>query len=251
MRKYARKIIIFPIFFALLTANTVFAAFPAPIGYVNDFAGVLDRDDGARLNQILSSFEQKTGDEIAVATVKSLDGNTIEDYSVKLYQQWGIGKKGKDNGLLILVAPVEKEVRIEVGYGLEGIINDAMAGRIIREKMIPAFREENYSAGISSGTLTTLNVIAKAHGIEFDPAVAGVNIQDYGINKQKEGGILRTLGSLFLFLLLAYLFIRHPWLFLLFLSGMGRGGGRVGGFGGGFGGFGGGLSGGGGATGRW
>jgi uncharacterized protein len=250
MRKYARKIILFPIFFVLLAANTVFAAFPAPIGYVNDFAGVLDRDSGARLNQILSSFEQKTGNEIAVAVVKSLDGNTIEDYAVKLYQQWGIGKKGKDNGLLILVAPSEKQVRIEAGYGLEGIINDAMAGRIIREKMIPAFKEGNYSAGILNGTLTTLNVIAKSQGIEFDPS-AGVQIQNYNIDTQKEGGILRTLGSVFLFLLLAYLFIRHPWLFLLFLSGMGRGGGRGGGFGGGFGGFGGGLSGGGGATGRW
>ncbi len=250
MRRCASKIIIFSIFFVLIVAKSAVCALLPPIGYVNDFAKILDPNTIERLNSILSTFEQQTSDEIAVVTVDTLEGMTIEDYAVKLYQQWGIGKKGKDNGILILVAPKEKQVRIEVGYGLESIINDAKAGRIIREKMVPEFKVQEFSNGILNGTLTILNIIAKEKGIEFN-FPPNIKITNNHPDAQKSGGIIQILGSIFLFFLLAYLFIRHPWLFLLFLSSIGRGGTRGGGFGGGFGGFGGGLSGGGGASGRW
>jgi len=244
MRRYARKFIFF--LFALLVAKSAFAALPSPIGYVNDFAGVLDKETSARLEQLLSSFEKKTGDEIAVAIVKSLEGRTVEDYAVDLYKTWGIGKKGKDNGVLILVSPSDRQMRIEVGYGLEGVINDAMAGRIIRDQIIPAFKEGRFDIGIWDGTVTVINIIAKDAGIELN-ADTQTQYEEASPAKKRS---LHTVGSILFFILLAYLFIRHPWLFLLFL-GSGGGGGRSGGFGGGFGGFGGGLSGGGGASGRW
>jgi len=247
MPRYARKFIL--VFFALLVAGSTSAAIPTPIGYVNDFTGILDSSTKTKLEQTLASFEIKTGDEVAVAIVKSLEGRTVEDYAVDLYKTWGIGKKGKDNGILILVSPSEGQMRIEVGYGLEGVINDAMAGRIIREKMIPAFKEGRYDVGIWNGTMTVLEIVAKDAGIQLNPDSDKQLLYEQSPKTKK--GPLHTIGSILLFILLVYLFIRHPWLFLLFMGSGGGGGSRSGGFGGGFGGFGGGLSGGGGASGRW
>ena len=252
MSPYTRKIIVFAVFFVLLAAKPLLAELPGPSGYVNDFAKVLDAKTKNYLEATISAFEKKTGNEIAVATVPSLDDTPVEDYAVRLYEKWGIGKKGKDNGVLILVAPTQRKMRIEVGYGLEGIINDAMAGRIIRQKMIPFFKEGNYSAGILEGTLTTIALIAKGQNVNFDFKVAGTMPVYHSTVKTKKGPLQKVFSVLFL-ILMGYLFIRHPWLFLFFLaSGMGRGGSvRGGGFRGGFGGFGGGLSGGGGASGSW
>lgn len=246
MAGHARKIIVLAVLAALFAAGTAPAALPQPTGYVNDFANVLDARTKAGLEGTLSSLEQKTGAEVAVVTVSSLDDTPIEDYAVKLFQTWGIGKKGKDNGVLILVAPNDRQVRIEVGYGLEGAINDALAGRIIRERMLPAFKTGDFNAGIAGGTMTVTALVSKEAGVSL-----GGTDDDTGIGAQapRKRSIVRTIFSILFFLFMAYLFIRHPWLFLLFMSGIGRGGGR--GFGGGFGGFGGGLSGGGGASGRW
>ena len=246
MAGHARKIIVFAVFLAFATAGTALAVLPQPTGYVNDFANVLDARTRSGLESTLSSLEQRTGAEVAVVTVNSLEGAPIEDYAVKLFQTWGIGKKGKDNGALILVAPNERQVRIEVGYGLEGAINDALAGRIIRERMLPAFKAGDFNAGIAGGTMTVAALVAKEAGTTLGN---GNDDADIGARYPRKKSIYHTIFSIFFFLFMAYLFIRHPWLFLLFMSGMGRGGGR--GFGGGFGGFGGGLSGGGGASGRW
>lgn len=250
--RFVKKIII-ACCLLTLSNSAVAATFPSPTGYVNDFAGVLDTATKNQLEQLLTSFEAQTGEEVTVVTVKSLDERPIEDYAVDLYKTWGIGKKGKDNGVLILVAPNDRQVRIEVGYGLEGVINDAMAGRITRERMIPAFKEGKFDAGISQGTQTVISVLAKDAGIQLNTRAGTISGETYGAPPKR--GIVHKIFSVLMFLLLAYLFIRHPWLFLFFLSGMGGGGrgggGRGGGFGGGFGGFGGGLSGGGGASGRW
>ncbi len=120
-----------------------------PNGYMNDFAHVLSADQDHALDLRLAALEQSTGDEVVVVTVPSLGGDTVENYAVQLFQQWGIGKKGKDNGLLILVAPNEHEARIEVGYGLEGTVTDIQSGAIIRNVMIPAFKQNEYNAGIT------------------------------------------------------------------------------------------------------
>ena len=124
---------------------------PDPVGYVNDFAGVFDADTEAELERILRLAEEETSAEIVAVTVTDLGGTTIEDYSVRLFEQWGIGKRGEDNGVLLILALEEREVRIEVGYGLEGVITDGRAGRILDEAVIPEFRDGNYALGILNG----------------------------------------------------------------------------------------------------
>lgn len=227
---------------------------PSPTGYVNDFAGVLDASTTSQLTNILTAFNEQTQNEIAVATVPSLGGEPIENYAVKLYQEWGLGKKGKDNGALILMALNERAVRIEVGYGLEGIINDAMAGRIIRETMIPWFKKGDFSNGLLNGAVEIVTIIAKKENIKFDPTAA---LGGQKLHSLKSSGPphLSRLLNLIVIVFLILLFIKNPWAFLLIMSlPRGRFGGGFGGGGlgrGGFGGFGGGLSGGGGASGRW
>ncbi|MEK7477127.1 MAG: TPM domain-containing protein [Candidatus Coatesbacteria bacterium] len=135
----------------LLTAALAFSgaaqAVPdRPRGWVSDFAGVLG--DPGELTRLIESVEKRTSVEISVVTVASLDGLTIEDFSIKLAEKWEVGKKGRDNGVLILVAPKEREVRIEVGYGLEATLTDGVCGGIIREVLMPAFKRGNYAGGL-------------------------------------------------------------------------------------------------------
>jgi len=104
-----------------------------PCGFVNDYANVLSASEERQLVSMISEVRQKTGAEIAVVTIQSLEGNEIDDFSNRLFEKWGIGQKGKDNGLLFLAAMKDRKMRIEVGYGLEGAIPDAQAGRIRRE----------------------------------------------------------------------------------------------------------------------
>jgi uncharacterized protein len=129
----------------------LWADFPSPQGRVNDFAGVLNANAKAHLLDTIHQVESKTTAEIAVVTVPSLDGMTVEDYANKLFQKWGIGKKNKNNGLLVLVCPPERKVRVEVGYGLEETITDGLAGNVIRAYFIPAFKKGDFSGGIQAG----------------------------------------------------------------------------------------------------
>ena len=118
---------------------------------MTDAANILDATSRQTLEQQLSDFEKQTSIEIAVATVPSLEGETIEDYAVALFKQWGVGKRGKDNGVLLLVARNDHKARIEVGYGLESVLNDGLCGQIIRQDLIPAFRENRFGDGIVAG----------------------------------------------------------------------------------------------------
>ena len=147
---------------------SLLAAFPRPDGYVNDFASVLAEADEAYLENFLQTLESETSAEIAVATVGSLEGMTIEEYSNRLFAEWGIGKKQQDNGVLLLVAPHDKTVRIEVGYGLEAILPDGLAGEIIRTEIIPEFSAGNFPRGIGRG----LNRIAQV--VRRDPAAVAL-----------------------------------------------------------------------------
>ncbi|HYC82988.1 MAG TPA: TPM domain-containing protein, partial [Candidatus Paceibacterota bacterium] len=122
-----------------------------PTGYVSDFAGILKAEDRASMEAKLESFEASTGNEIAVVTVTSLGGDTIENYAVELFEEWGIGKEREDNGVLMLVALEEREMRIEVGYGLEGALTDAQSYWIINNELKPAFQRGDYAAGINAG----------------------------------------------------------------------------------------------------
>ncbi len=126
------------------------AQFPTPTGFVNDFAGVLDQTARARLEERLRAYERATTNEIAIAIFPSLGGRTIEDVAVRLFEQWRVGKREKNNGVLIVVAVQDRRVRIEVGYGLEGHLPDATTGQIIREVIAPHFRQGDYAGGLEA-----------------------------------------------------------------------------------------------------
>ena len=150
-----KKLILFLILnssFLILSPVTRALTFPSPTGYVNDFANVLPADTKNNLEQQLINLEKEKGIEFSVVTVKSLEGTTVEDYATRLFESWKIGKKGRDNGLLFLLAPNEKKVRFEVGYGLEGTLNDAKVGRILDDYVIPNFKNGDYAKGIQDGT---------------------------------------------------------------------------------------------------
>lgn len=132
--------------------------YPEPVGYVNDFANVIPENTEQQIERMISNYEIKTTHEIAVVTVKSLDGLTVEDYTMGLAEQWKVGKKGKDNGVIILLALNEREIRIEVGYGLEPILTDSRAALII-DKMVPLFKDGNYAAGLELSVKEVMGAI--------------------------------------------------------------------------------------------
>ena len=152
------------LFFLLIGMSVAFAAnYPEPQGrMVNDFAGVLDAATKDRIEKKLRDFEKQTTNEIAIVIVPNLQGEPISMYAVELFKKWGIGKKGKDkdNGLLFLLSMKERKWRFEVGYGLEGVLNDSKCGRIAREKMVPYFKEGNFGKGIEEGLSVTMKEIA-------------------------------------------------------------------------------------------
>lgn len=148
-----RLLKIFSISLLLLVVLSVKSAYalPKPEGHVNDFADVLSSEFEASLEEKLASFSAKTGPEIAVVTIKNLEGDTVENYAVELFNEWDIGKKDADNGVLFIAAITERKMRIEVGYGVEDKLNDAKAGRIIRNTITPEFKKEDYEKGIDKG----------------------------------------------------------------------------------------------------
>ena len=134
---------------------------PKPGGRVSDFANVIDAATEADLDRRLDQLERQTSSEVAVVTITSLNGVPVEDYALQLFKEWGIGQAKTDNGVLVLVAPNEREMRIEVGYGLEGILPDGLAGQIIRENFIPRFRDDDYNGGIRDGVARVIEVVEK------------------------------------------------------------------------------------------
>ena len=120
-----------------------------PTGFVNDFAEMLTAEQRQSLEKKINDFEKTTGNELSVVTVSGLGGDTIENFAVKLFEDWGIGKKNKDNGVLLLIARDERQFRIEVGYGLEGALTDARSFWITQNILRPAFQKGDYYGGIS------------------------------------------------------------------------------------------------------
>ena len=127
-------------------------------GRVNDYAKLLSQERALALEAQLEKFEQETGHQIAVLTIPSLEGDSLEDFSIRVAETWKIGKKGFDNGAILLVARDDRKLRIEVGYGLEGVLPDAIASRIIREVITPRFRSGDYAGGIEAGVDSILKV---------------------------------------------------------------------------------------------
>jgi uncharacterized protein len=227
----------------LLLAGVVVAAtpiFPPLTGRVNDEAGILLPQTRQQLDTMLAQHEQATKQQIVVVTLKSLQGYTIEDFGYQLGRYWGIGEKGKNTGALLIVAPNEREVRIEVGYGLEGQLTDARSRTIIEGTILPAFRRGDFDAGVRDGAAAIVLALGGDVAAMSQPPP-----QEWSSPEQT-----------FIAFALIVLFL---WVFVAMFLGVvfvgGRGGFWGGGFGGGFsgGGFsgGGGSFGGGGASGGW
>lgn len=233
----------------------VFALPEQPQGYLTDEAHLLNPAELAQLNNYLSQYEQATTRQIFVVAVDSLNGLPIEDVSIRLAEKWKIGKKGKDNGVLLLIAPNEHKMRIEVGYGLEEKLTDAASGEIIREQIAPFFRQNQFAAGILAGLAAITQKIDgtpfQANGVQM-PAPPKYNplsgLFVLFITLLIIVGVLFRMFGAFLPLVLFSSAAGSGWR----SSGTGGGSGFWGGdSGGGFSGGGGGSFGGGGASGGW
>lgn len=262
-------------FSAVLAIN-----FPKPVGLVNDFANLFSENFRSRLELQLSDLKAKTTVEFAVVTVNSLEGTTVEDYAVNLFESWGIGQEDKDNGLLLLISKDDKKIRFETGYGLEGQLPDGRLGEIIRTQITPEFKNGNYEAG----TLAAVNAVSfYLADPGSTPPTSPSNAPNLSViliiiiviyllsymSRSKEfftggvvglilGFIVKGIAFGLIFGIIGFIldFILSRNYKKLSQSGHSTGffssfGGFKGGGGGGFGGFGGGRSGGGGASGGW
>ncbi|MBC8431053.1 MAG: TPM domain-containing protein [Desulfobacterales bacterium] len=229
-----------------------------PDKYVVDLAGIVDTTVENRLNGYLQELEQKTTAQFVILTINSLEGESIEDVAINIaHDKWKLGSKEKDNGLLLMISVKDKKYRIEVGYGLEGILPDSLVGSIGRKFIIPFFRKGDYSGGIYAASLAMANEIAADAGIKIT-GMPQVERRARPAAKDQPASLAGTIMTIVVLLIMLLLFIKNPRLFLFFLLASSMGGRRGyggGGFGGGgfgsFGGGGGGGFGGGGATGGW
>ncbi|GAA5109233.1 YgcG family protein [Bartonella jaculi] len=245
--------------------------FPPLTGYVNDVAHLLDNATKENLTKKLAALEEKTGDQIVLVTLPTLSGSDIETYSNSLFRTWGLGQKQLNNGVLLVIVPNERIVRIEVGYGLEGELTDALSSVIINNFVVPNFREGNYQKGIVEAVDAIIKVITESDSdFTFRIKEKAKIVEEQRKQAEKEEMLISAILFLVFFIMfglpiLAMIFgkkigpQKYLWLGIIFtpwflnLSAGGRyPGGRFGGppSGGGFRG-GGGSSGGGGATGRW
>ena len=252
-----RFLVIGAAFIVLSALSMAGQSFPKPQGYVNDFANIINARDESQIRSMSEAVERATSIEIAVVTVSSMSPyGSIEEFSIALASDWEIGKKGEDNGILLIVALQERKTRIEVGYGLEGIFPDGLVGRIMDTSMVPYFRENDFSTGFAKAVEGVAGVISREYDVDFSSVS----------QRESEKYTRTTRGSRrSLYPYLSFIFIlligggRFLWP-LLILGGMGRGRHYRGGFGmssrggfgssggGGFSGFGGGGFGGGGAS---
>jgi uncharacterized protein len=138
----------------------------APQGRVSDYSGTLTLEQRRNLEETLARFEEETANQVAVVIVPTLADDSLEDYSIRLAEKWRIGRKGKDNGVILLIVMQDRKIRIEVGYGLEGVLPDGVAGEIIRREIAPRFRQGQFFQGIKSG----VNAIMAASKGEYRPA---------------------------------------------------------------------------------
>ncbi len=235
--------------------DTKEATFPEPVGYVNDFANIFSEHSQLKLNQTIAELHQKAqGAEVVVVTVQSIEPLSIEEYAVGLFEKWGIGKKGADNGVLFLIAIKERKFRIEVGYGLEGALPDGKCGEIRDRFILPHFKQGALEHGVYFGSLAIIQAIANEYQVELSEAAPIVENKH---SRPIKGNLLQFLLLLFLapFAIMKALFFPSSRSRYQSYGGLGSSfggfGGSFGGFGGGFGGFGGGMSGGGGASGGW
>jgi uncharacterized protein len=228
---------------------------PPPTEWFTDRAGIVSPADAEALNRKLADFEQQSGAQFIVYVFPSLEGEVVEDFTIRAVERWKVGQKKLDNGLVLFVFVKERTVRIEVGYGLEGAVPDAFASRVIREYISPHFQRGDYAAGLNAGADALIARIRKE-----EPPVPPLRPREQPARGEEGVNLPSVLFLIILFVIIFFILPRTgcggcfwPMFFLP------RGGGGItfggGGFrgGGGFGGFsgGGGSFGGGGATGGW
>ena len=260
MRFLAALFVVLCLFTPAMAAPT----FPALTGRVVDQANILSPATETDLTQKLAALEAKTSRQLVIVTLPSLQGYEISDYGYQLGRAWGIGQKKLNNGALFIVAPKERIARVEVGYGLEPILTDAFSSQVIRDDILPSFRDGDYQAGVVKG------VDALIAQLSLDPAEAQARAQAAAVHQQETKGEaivpIVIIAAIFLFMFLIAMRSGRGrrsnvgsvllWAASEALRSSGRGGGGWGGgggFGGGGGGFGGGGGsfGGGGASGGW
>lgn len=157
MKKLFSPMLAFALFF--LAQASYATEIPFLTGRVTDNAQILSPDTQRIITEALKAHEDKTGNQVAVLTIPSLEGEGIEEYALNVFNGWKLGQKGKDNGILLVVAPNERRMRIEVGYGLEGTMTDGKAGSIIRNVITPPFKQGDYNSGISEGVTSIISVL--------------------------------------------------------------------------------------------
>jgi uncharacterized protein len=246
----------------LATTGYSQADLPMPRRYVEDYANVISDSDERLLNGVLQELEQKTGAQYIVLTVLSTSGLPIEQFAIELAEKWKLGVKGKDNGMLFVLAKNDRRWRFEVGYGLEGFVTDQYCSRIGRNVLVPHLKKGDYSRGIYEANLQIVQRIASEAGV----SLTGMpNVTPAPVRDRRRGLPCCSALPFLIFLLLIFGGAGRGmgwWFFLPFMmggfgghGGYGRSGSFGGGsFGGGFGGFGGGMGGGfggGGASGGW
>ncbi len=270
MRFYRIISVLLLVFFLLPLGAQDFPEKPKPPRLVNDLAGFLKSDEIASLEGKLEDFARKTSTQIAIVVVPGLNGYDKADYAVQLAEKWGIGLKGKDNGILILVKPKRGnergEIFISTGYGLEGVVPDAIAKRIVEVEVLPAFKKGQYYTGLDNATNTLISLSeGEFTADEYATAHAGNDNSFIGFfffivmivifslitraQRAKQYSMGHKTSFLTAFLLGSMMGSSHRGHYNNFSSGSGGFGGFGGG--GGFGGFGGGSFGGGGAGGSW
>ncbi|MFC1627058.1 TPM domain-containing protein [Patescibacteria group bacterium] len=161
MKKILTTVFIAVVSFTVVIGLVHAKTYPAPTGYVNDFASVISSDTKQELETNLTQFEADTDYQVSVVTLTSLEEDVIENVAVDLFEQWGIGQKDKDNGVLLLIAVDDRAMRIEVGYGAEAVLTDSRSGNIIRTVIAPEFKQDDYDAGISKGVEAIKQVLVK------------------------------------------------------------------------------------------
>ncbi len=195
------------LFGRIFTASAEMPALPALTGRVVDDAGILSARTESELTEMLTAREQATGEQIVVVTLRSLQSRPIEEWGLRLGREWGIGQKGKDNGVVFLIAPNDRELRIEVGYGLEGNLPDATADQIIRYDVIPYFKRGDMEAGILIGTAKIIAALAGSYEV---PAAS--EIVTSGGNVSQLSDVLVPVGFIVAFIVLNIVFrLRRRW----------------------------------------
>ena len=256
MTSKTRPAVFLAILFLCLVVGSVSHATSVPekpLRYVVDLAGMIDDATENRLNGYLRELEQKTTAQAVILTIPSLEGESIEDFSITIaHDKWKLGQKGKDNGVLLLISQKDRKYRIEVGYGLEGVLPDSLVGSLGRNLLVPYFRKGDYSTGIFTAAIAIADKIAEASGVKIE-GMPTIKYSTQTAEKSEPASLFNTIITVAFLIVLGILFIKNPRLFLMLLlfSSMGGRRGSWGGGGGGFGGGGGGGFGGGGASGGW